>query len=126
VVFGYMFVPVGLAMHLAHNLAHLLLEGGGIVPVVQRAAALYTPISLGTPDWDAAPLAPEPVVGLLQLAVLVGFFLLSLRVGHRLSLRVYGDARAASRALIPMVALATIFTLVGVVLLSLPMGMRHG
>ena len=68
VVFGYMFVPVGLAMHLAHNLAHLLLEGGGIVPVVQRAAALYTPISLGSPDWDAAPLAPEPVVGLLQLA----------------------------------------------------------
>jgi hypothetical protein len=121
-----MFVPVGLAMHHAHNLAHLLLEGGGIVPVVQRAAALYTPISLGSPDWRAAPLAPEPVVGLLQLAVLVGFFLLSLRVGHRLSLRVYGDARAAGRALIPMVALATIFTLVGVVLLSLPMAMRHG
>jgi ferredoxin len=126
VVFGYMFVPVGLAMHLAHNLAHLLLEGGGIVPVVQRAVALYTPISLGSPDWRAAPLAPEPVVGLLQLAVLVGFFLLSLRVGSRLSLRVYGDARAAGRALIPLVALATIFTLVGVVLLSLPMGMRHG
>jgi hypothetical protein len=39
---------------------------------------------------------------------------------------VYGDARAAGRALIPMVALATIFTLVGVVLLSLPMAMRHG
>ena len=59
VVFGYMFVPVGLAMHLAHNLAHLLLEGVGIVPVVQRAAALYTPISLGSPDWRRGPAGPR-------------------------------------------------------------------
>lgn len=39
VIFGYMFVPIGLAMHLAHNLSHLLMEGGGIVPAVQRAVA---------------------------------------------------------------------------------------
>ena len=63
VVFGYMFIPVGLAMHLAHNLAHLLLEGGGIVPVVQRAVALYTPFSLGEPDWQISPLATDSVVG---------------------------------------------------------------
>jgi len=40
-----MFIPVGLAVHLAHNLAHLLLEGGGIVPVVQRTAAIFTPFN---------------------------------------------------------------------------------
>jgi ferredoxin len=126
VVFGYMFVPVGLAMHLAHNLAHLLVEGGGLVPVVQRAAAVFTPFSLGVPDWQVLPLAPEPVVGLLQVGFLVGFFVLALKAGHRLSLRVYPDARAASRALAPMAALALLFTLVGILLLSLPMGMRHG
>jgi hypothetical protein len=116
---------VGLAMHLAHNLAHLLLEGGGIVPVVQRAVAVYTPFSVGVPDWDIRPLAPEPVVALLQMAFLVGFFILSLGAGHRLSLRVYGDARVASRAWIPMAALALAFTLAGILLLMQPMGMRH-
>jgi len=125
VAFGYMFVPVGLAMHLAHNLAHLLLEGGGIVPVVQRAVAVYTPFSLGVPDWNVRPLAPEPVVAVLQMAVLVGFFILSLGAGHRLSLRVYGDARVASRAWVPMAALALLFTLAGIILLTQPMGMRH-
>jgi ferredoxin len=125
-IFGYMFVPVGLALHLAHNLAHLLLEGGGIVPAVQRAVALYTPFSLGEPDWQVGPLASESVVWLLQMTILVAFFALSLVAGHRLSLRAYPDPRAAGRALMPMAVLSLLFTAAGVVLLNLPMGMRHG
>jgi ferredoxin len=126
IMFGYVLIPVGLAMHLAHNLAHLLLEGGGIIPVVQRAVALYTPFSLGAADWRTTPLAPEPVVAVLQVAILVAFFGLSLVAAHRLTLRTYLDARAASRAFLPMAAIALAFTLVGLVVLSLPMGMRHG
>ena len=126
VVFGYALIPIGLAMHLAHNLAHLLLEGGGIVPVVQRAVALHTPLSLGEPDWQAAPLATAEVVALLQMTVLVGFFVLSLVAGHRLSLRAYPDVRRASRAFVPLAVLSFVFTVAGIVLLNLPMGMRHG
>jgi len=126
VTFGYMFIPVGLAVHLAHNLSHLLLEGGGIVPVVQRAAALYTPFSLGEPNWQPLPLAAEPVVGLLQMAFIVGFFLLSLFAGHRLSIKAYPDRRTAGRALVPFVVLSFVFTVVAIVLLNQPMGMRHG
>jgi polyferredoxin len=125
VLFGYMFVPIGLGMHLAHNLAHLLLEGGGIVPAAQRAVALYTPFSLGEPDWQLA-MAPAAVVSLLQMAVLVAFFVLSLVAGHRLTRRAYPDGRSAARALVPMVALSFAFTAAGIVLLNLPMGMRHG
>jgi hypothetical protein len=126
VLWGYMFVPVALAMHLAHNLAHLFLEGGGIVPVVQRAAALYTPVSLGAPDWEVAPLAAEAVVGLLQMAVVAAFFLLSLLAGRRLSLRAYPDPGSASRAFAPMALLSFVFAVAGILLLSQPMGMRHG
>ena len=125
VTFGYMFVPVGLALHLAHNLGHLLVEGGGIVPVVQRALFVYTPLSLGEPDWQVHALAPPTAVGLLQAAVLAGFFVLSLVTGHRLAGRAYGDGRVAARAMVPMVALAFAFTALGIVLLSLPMGLRH-
>ncbi len=125
VVFGYMFIPIGLAMHLAHNLSHLLLEGGGIVPAAQRAVALYTSLSLGTPEWPAPALASGSVVSLLQLTVLVWFFLLSLHAGYRLALRFYPSPRAASRALMPMATLSLLFTVIGIVLLSQPMGMRH-
>jgi hypothetical protein len=126
VIFGYMFVPVGLAMHLAHNLSHLLLEGGGLLPAVQRAVARYTPMSIGEPDWHVLPLVPEPVVGLLQMAVVVGFFTLSLVAGHRLALRTYPDAHAAGRALSPFAALSFALTVAGIWLLSQPLGMRHG
>ena len=126
VLFSYMFIPVGLAVHLAHNLSHLLVEGGGIVPVVQRAAALYTPLSLGEPEWQPAPLAPEAVVALLQVVIIVGFFVLSLVAGHRLSARAFDDPRAAGRALVPMAVLSCVFTVAALVLLNQPMGMRHG
>ena len=126
VVFGYMFIPVGLAVHLAHNLAHLLLEGGGIVPVVQRAAALWTPFWLGEPDWQVPPIAPEAVVGLLQTAVVVALFAVSVLAGHRLSLRAYADRRAALRAVVPFAVLSFAFAVLTIVLLQQPMGMRHG
>jgi 4Fe-4S binding protein len=126
VLFGYMFVPIGLAMHLAHNLAHLLLEGGGIVPAVQRAIELYTPWSLGQPEWPASPLAPAAVVSVFQTVVLVGFFVLSLVAGYRLALRAYLDPRIASTAVVPMAVLSLVFTVIGIVLLNQPMGMRHG
>lgn len=126
VIFGYMFIPVGLAMHLAHNVAHLLLEGGGILPAAQRALALYTPLSLGRPEWPAPALASASVVTFLQMTILVGFFVLSLIAGHRLALRFYPSPLAASRAFVPMAMLSLLFTVVGIVLLNQPMGMRHG
>ena len=107
---------------LAHQVAR---EGGGIVPVVQRAVAVYTPFSLGVPDWKVVPLAPEAVVAFLQATVVLGVFVLSLAAGRRLALSAYPDATTAGHALIPMVALSLLFTVAAIVLLSLPMGMRH-
>jgi hypothetical protein len=87
---------------------------------------LYTPFSLGVSDWHTTPPAPEPVVALLQVAIVVAFFGLSLVAGHRLALRTYPDAQTASRAFLPLAGIVLAFTLVGLIVLSLPMGMRHG
>jgi hypothetical protein len=126
VTFGYMFVPVALALHLAHNLAHLLEEGPGIVPAVQRAVAVFTPWTIGEPDWQVAALASGPTISVLEVGVVVGFFVLSLVSGHQLSLRVYDDRGAASRALLPFAVLSLLFVAIGIVLLGQPMEMRHG
>jgi polyferredoxin len=126
VTFAYMLVPVGLGLHLAHNVGHLLLEGGGVVAALQRAVGVFTPWSLGEPDWAALALAPPPVVLVAQVGILVLLFALSLRAGCRLSLGLYPDAALAARAAVPMTLLALGFTVLGIVLLAQPMGLRHG
>jgi polyferredoxin len=125
VTFAYMLVPVGLGLHLAHNLGHLLLEGGGVLAALQRAVSVFTPWSLGDPDWAALAIAPPSVVLVAQIGVLVLLFALSLRAGRRLSLGLYPDAARAGRAALPMTLLALAFTVLGIVLLAQPMGLRH-
>ncbi|MBI3989722.1 MAG: 4Fe-4S binding protein [candidate division NC10 bacterium] len=126
VLFGYMFVPIGLAMHLSHNISHLLMEGPGIVPVFQRFLNTFTPFSLGEPVWEMTPLLDGSVIYWVQMALLLLFFAFSIKVGERLVSNFYGDDPAGSRVLVPIVVLALVFTILNVYLLGLPMGMRHG
>ena len=60
------------------------------------------------------------------MAIVVGFFGLSLVAGDWLTLRTVSDERPARRAFLPMAAIVLAFTLVGLAVLSLPMDMRHG
>lgn len=126
VTFSYMFIPIGLAMHLSHNVMHLMLEGTRIVPVIQRTALEFTPLNLGLPNWDIGPLLPPVVVYWIQMSFLILFFAFSIYVGYRLALYLYGEARVACRVLTPMVALVFLFTLANIYLLNSPMGARHG
>jgi hypothetical protein len=87
--------------------------------------SVFTPWSLGDPDWAALAIAPPSVVLVAQIGVLVLLFALSLRAGRRLSLGLYPDAARAGRAALPMTLLALAFTVLGIVLLAQPMGLRH-
>jgi len=125
VLFAYMFVPIALGMHLAHNSAHLLIEGPGIVPALERAVATYTPWAVGEPDWHVPALAGRSVVSAVQTTLMLAAFILSLVTGHRLALRAYGDRRVAGRALVPLLLLALLFTVSALIVLGQPMGLRH-
>jgi polyferredoxin len=126
VALGYMFIPVGLAMHLAHNVAHLLFEGPGIVPALQRTLSGYTPIAFGEPNWGPPPLASADVVYWLQVFLVLGGFVFSVLVGYRLAAASFGRVASGGRAFAPFILLALVFTLVNLFLLNQPMGMRHG
>jgi hypothetical protein len=126
VLFGYMFAPIGLAMHLSHNLSHLLLEGPGIVPALQRFINTFTPFSSSEPVWETTPLLDAALIHALQMALLLMLFAFSMKVGQQIAVTLYGDGPGAHRALVPMVVLALLFTILNVYLLSLPMGMRQG
>lgn len=125
VALGYMFVPVGLAMHLAHNLSHLLVEGPGVIPALQRTLGKYTLFNLGDPDWHVSPLLSSGAIYGLEMALVLGGFVFSLVVGYRLARTLFGGHEVAGKAFVPFFLLALLFTLLNVCLLNQPMGMRH-
>jgi hypothetical protein len=120
-----MFIPIGLAMHLAHNASHLLAEGAGVLPVLQRMLNRYTPFDFGTVDWQTNPIASAEAIHWLQMLLIIAGLGLSLAAYDRLASAWQKD-REGARALIPFVAVALIFTIINLTLLNQPMAMRHG
>ncbi|MDI6744381.1 MAG: 4Fe-4S binding protein [Thermodesulfovibrionales bacterium] len=123
VQFAYMFIPVGLSMHLAHNVSHLLREGPGIIPAIQRAAMLYLGMNLGEPDWDITPVIGAESIFWLQMAIFMILNVFSLYAGYRIAVKYYGDK--AMRAFIPMAALVVFFMALNTYILGQPMSPRH-
>ncbi|MDP3112278.1 MAG: 4Fe-4S binding protein [Thermodesulfovibrionales bacterium] len=119
--FAYMFIPVGLAMHLAHNISHLLKEGPGIIPALQRVINNIT--GAGEPDWVAGQLAGSETIFWLQMAVLITLNIFSLYAGYRIAVRHYGDR--ALKAFVPMALLAIFFMVINTYILGQPMALRH-
>lgn len=122
VQFAYMFIPVGLSMHLAHNISHLFKEGPGIIPAVQRTLNEYAGLAV-RPDWEITPIMGNEAIFWLQMVIIVALNIFSLYAGYRLAVRHYGDK--AVRAFIPMACLAVLFMTVNAFILGQPMAMRH-
>jgi hypothetical protein len=124
-VFGYMFIPIGLSMHLAHNLHHLLDEGPGVVPAIQRSINRFSPFSAGVPAWNLPPLLPHEVVYWMQMLLFMGFYGVSLYAGARLARQHFSSAETTFRAAAPMVVVSLFLMLLNVYVLSQPMSARH-
>ncbi|MFI5294306.1 MAG: 4Fe-4S binding protein [Thermodesulfovibrionales bacterium] len=117
VQFAYMFIPVGLSMHLAHNMNHLFKEGPEIVPAVERL------MNFGSPDWSVMPLMGQESIFWLQMGIFLVMNIFSLYAGYRIAVKYYGDK--ALRAFIPMACLAVLFMVINAYILGQPMSMRH-
>jgi polyferredoxin len=126
IYFAYMFLPVGLAMHLAHNVSHLIAEGPGVIPALQRTLTRYTPFNGGAPDWRMVPLVSSDAIHWLQILLVLGGFIFSLNVAYRLAGSFFDRKERAGQAIVPLVLLSLLFTLVNLYLLNQPMGARHG
>ena len=127
ITFGYMFIPVGISMHLAHNTGHLLNESGGIIPAVQRVLNKYTALNTGEPDWNLAitPLMPPANLYWIQMGIFVIFYVFALYAGYRLAINNYKDPNISFKAVLPMIVVSFGLMVVNVYLLNLPMAARH-
>jgi hypothetical protein len=127
ITFGYMFIPIGLSMHLAHNIGHLLKESGGVMPALQRALNKYTPINAGEANWRLAaePLIDTAVLYWIQMSFFLIFYIFSLYAGYRLAMNTYQNPLTSYKALIPMICISFVLMVINVYLLNLPMAPRH-
>ncbi len=127
IAFGYMFIPIGLSMHLAHNTGHLLNESGGIIPALQRVLNKYTSLHAGEPKWNIAisPLMDPVYLYWIQMGILLLFYGFALYAGYRLAIARYKDHDMSFKAVLPMIAVSFVLMAANVYLLNLPMAPRH-
>ncbi|HEY9204608.1 MAG TPA: 4Fe-4S binding protein [Candidatus Methanoperedens sp.] len=119
--YAYSIIPLGLMMHLSHNLRHLLEEGTGIIPVISD------PFGFGWNLFGSSGYAPVPLLDnnnilLIQwLLMLIGLGF-SISVGRGISRRMFGENESGY---IPVLVFALIFFIFNLWMLGQPIMHKH-
>ena len=123
--FAYSLLPVALFYHLAHNLMHLLAEGGGVVPLLSDPLGRGADW-LGLSDVHVGALVSDETLWISQVSLVVIGHVFGVVAAHRVAHRLYPDRRAATRSLVPLTALMILLSITGLSLMHMDMNMRMG
>jgi ferredoxin len=119
------FIPIGMAIWLAHYGFHLAIGGAAIVPVFQSFLLDHGINLLGTqPNWALSFLLPQDWIFPLQVLSLLIGFASSLFVVSKIALNRHADPRAAFRELIPWALVIVLMAMAALSIFNLPMEMR--
>ena len=108
VTFAYTLIPLGLGVWIAFSIGIILPNGSYILHVISDPFAWGWNL-FGTAHVPWTPVATG-LLGYLQGAVMVIFYLFSIDYGYKLARRVYGDEDQARRGWIPMLVYLTLIT----------------
>ncbi|CAL8977693.1 hypothetical protein TESS_TESS_01416 [Tessaracoccus sp. O5.2] len=115
--FGHALIPLDVAGHIAHNLFHLLAEGGSVLTTV---AAL-----VGITYGDGSPaLAGDTTIRILQFALLALGIAGSLYTARRITHRRYQSITRRTGTFVPMAVLIAFLGALNIYLFLLPMAHR--
>ena len=115
--FGYALIPLDVAAHIAHNLFHLLAEGGS---VYYTLAALFG----STADAGSVELVGTGTIQVLQFALLALGMAGSLYTARRIARRRYQTPARRRATLVPYVTILAVLGALNVYFFLLPMAMR--
>jgi polyferredoxin len=118
-------LPIALFYHLAHNLMHLVMEGGAVVGLLSdpmgRGLDLFGTRGL----HPASPVSHETLWVAQVVLILIGH-VIGIVVAHRISRSLYPDRKRATRSVIPFAVLTILISVFGLWLMHLDMNMRIG
>ena len=123
VYYAYAFVPIGLAMHLAHNIFHVVAEGVNMIPILSDPFG-YGWNLFGTANLNLTPLLGIESIKIMQMLLVVLGYFAAAYVGYKISLNV-SDKKMAFRSYLPILLLIMAFTIVNLWILDVPMLHRH-
>ncbi|KKL54493.1 hypothetical protein LCGC14_2264840, partial [marine sediment metagenome] len=119
---AYVFLPIALFYHLAHNVMHFAMEGEKIVSVVSD------PFNWGWNLFGTALRPVGPLMSIYTVWYLQVFFIIighvwSLYIGHRVAIHLY-ESKKSLKAEFPMVVAVIVYSLISLYLVAQPMEMR--
>ena len=118
------FVPLAVAIWVAHYGFHFVTGALTIIPVFQTFLNDHGLTLLGAPNWQLGAIMPGNWVLPLQTLVVLAGFAGSLYVGTRIGRRDFGSPPAAMRALLPWAVVFVGLAAAALTTFNLPMEMR--
>jgi hypothetical protein len=107
--FSYTLVPMGLGVWIAFSLGIILPNGSYLLHILSDPFAWGWNL-VGTANFPWTPVFTS-ILGYLQGAALIIFYLFSLAFGFRLSKQTYSDLNKARRGWVPILVFLTLITL---------------
>ncbi|MHB1125333.1 MAG: 4Fe-4S binding protein [Bacillota bacterium] len=121
-IWGYMLVPVALALQISHELDHLLNESPNVISAIGMWLAPVMPVFQGLATNNfSSPLSPDLIFAVKIFLPILGLFF-TFMAGYRMANMIHTTPKAVKASLIPMYALIIVFTMVSVYLMGIPMG----
>jgi ferredoxin len=121
--YGMVFVPVALAMHLAHNLNHLFTESWSVVPAFKRLLSKMGIEKLNI-VWSQKVWFNWYVLYTLQSLIILAGIYYAFKIAY-ISSKDIQNKKQALLSMLPFVVLALIISLVNVYVLGMPMMARQ-
>jgi len=119
------FIPIGMAIWLAHYGFHLAIGGAAIIPVFQSFLLDHGITILGTqPNWALSFLLPQNWIFPLQVVSILVGFIVSLFVLSKIALKRRPDPQTAFRELLPWALIIVLMAIAALSIFNLPMEMR--
>jgi ferredoxin len=123
--FAFIFIPLGIALHFAHNIQHLLMEGPIAVPATLRflqEIGIWKSLSI---NWNPLPLMGLKPIFFIQMSILVAGFGFTFFVMYRLFTRIQKPLHHVYKMAIVMSLYAFVIVMSSIYMLGLPMSGRH-
>jgi hypothetical protein len=120
-IWGYMLVPVALALQIAHELDHLLNDGPYALTAIGLLLAPAIPFFRGLAGLQLGSSVAPDLLFFIKILIPLGGFAFALWVGHRMARQVYTTPKLFRAGLVPMYGLTVVFTMLSVYLMGFPM-----
>ncbi len=118
--FAYSLVPIALVYHASHYYTFIQTDAIRVLPLLSDPFNQGWNL-FGTRDLFQYTIIPSMAVTWhTQVALIIIGHLVSVLLAHREALRLYGNARQATRSQIPMLLLMVTYTVAGLWILALP------